>query len=88
MNKPANPPAFPSRNDVPMPGGGSYRDDRTGMTLRDWFTGQAIGEAMRYAFTNTRMVNNIICLPEEHAAKIAASVADALLAQRERDGGE
>lgn len=34
--------AFPSRCDRPYPGGGSYRDDRPGMTLRDYFAAKAM----------------------------------------------
>lgn len=38
---PENPSAFPSRVDEPMLGGGSYRNDRPGMTLRDYFAAHA-----------------------------------------------
>lgn len=42
MSDELNPAAFPSRVDRPLRGGGGYRDDRAGMSLRDWFAGQAI----------------------------------------------
>ena len=50
-----------------------------GMTLRDWFAGQALPEAMRWAFNNA----NDDFLPEEWASKIAFATADAMLAERE-----
>jgi len=34
--------AFPSRRDRPYPSGGCYRDDRPGMSLRDYFAAKAI----------------------------------------------
>lgn len=74
----ANPPAFPKT------GRTSVNGDHDGMTLRDWFAGQAIGEAARHAFDNMDAGVNLGKLPEEWAAQIAYRLADELLAQREQ----
>jgi len=66
----ANPPAFPRS-------GGRLVKDQEGMTLRDYFAGQALtGWLARLApnsVTDTRVV-----------AKDAYAFADAMLAERER----
>jgi hypothetical protein len=68
-----NPPAFPSRYEVDMGGGARRRDDRPGMSLRDYFAGQALaGMAGRLS----------------DASNVAAGAyrfADAMLAAREED---
>ena len=35
-------PAFPQNVFTPMPGGGGHWSHHGGMTLRDWFAGQAL----------------------------------------------
>ena len=75
MGKIDNPPAFPRTGQ----GFGNPNYDEAGMTLRDWFAGQALPEAMRWAFNNA----NDDFLPEEWASKIAFATADAMLAERE-----
>lgn len=59
--------------------GRDHDDDGTGMSLRDWFAGQAL------AMTAPAYVN----LPEsaEILARRCYAVADAMLAERERAGG-
>lgn len=76
MSASENPPAFPV----------SSIDGFTqhGMDLRDWFAGQAIGEAARHAFDNMDAGGNLGKLPEEWAAQIAYRLADELLARREK----
>ncbi len=66
MSAPKNPPAFPSvcLNDP------CHEASVPGMTLRDWFAGQALKECIaQYQGT-------------EDAAEVAYNYADAMLAQR------
>jgi hypothetical protein len=72
MSAPENPAAFASIREYPMTGGGSYRDDVPGMTLRDWFAGQFVMGFRHSSVTHTR----------EHMAEEAYRMADALLAAR------
>lgn len=70
MSAPDNPPAFP-QTQWSMWGG----DGREGMTLRDWFAGQAL------------IANGPINWhPSDRAsaAQAAYAIADAMLAERER----
>jgi len=73
---PENPPAFP----VAVPTGFQFAHD--GMTLRDWFAGQVVVEAFAHARANVDKGSAIGVLPEEWAAQIAYSIADALLLAR------
>lgn len=54
-----------------------------GMSLRDWFAGQALA-GMR--FDNEFVQESVVAdqLPEERAARIAFRIADAMLASREQ----
>ncbi|MDR9052108.1 hypothetical protein [Burkholderia multivorans] len=70
-------PAFPSRRDVPYPGGGSHRDDRPGMTLRDYFAAKAIAGLL--ADPNVKLGED----RTDKVAVLAYSVADAMLRARE-----
>lgn len=74
----ANPPAFPSvcLGDPGRPA------SVQGMTLRDWFAGQALAGSMPYLLTSVDEAVNRGQLPEEWAAQIAFGFADALLAAR------
>ena len=54
--------------------------DRTGMTLRDYFAGQVIGNLEMFA-PNTR----VFAYLDEDAA-LAYRVADAMIAEREKGG--
>ncbi len=72
---PENPPAFP-KPDVYGADGFGIAQGQPGMTLRDWFAGQAlIGLAMKDPWRE----------PSQHAV-IAYSLADALLAARAEGG--
>lgn len=50
------------------------------MTLRDWFAGQALGEAAR----QTREADDVLCLPSTIAAT-AYEIADAMLEARKTE---
>lgn len=71
MSAPENPPAFP-------------RDERflghNGMSLRDWFAGQALREAVPLSASNDGTYD------VEDAASWAFAIADAMLAEREKGG--
>lgn len=71
-------PAFPGTFREDAPAGGSFLVQRGGMTLRDWFAGQAmLGLVARYGNDG-----------EIAAAKIAYEFADAMLAARVPPEGE
>ena len=72
----SNEPAFPVQDCAAF--------QYSGMTLRDYFAGQALAQAMRWAFTHPDAPQRADFLPEEWAAKIAYAHADALLIERER----
>lgn len=82
MSAPTYPPAFPPA--ITSTAAGDVYHGYDGMTLRDWFAGQAIGEAARHAFDNMDAGVNLGKLPEEWAAQIAYRLADELLAAREQ----
>lgn len=78
-----NPAAFPSRKDEPCIGGGSYRNDRPGMDLRDWFAGQALGGMLASHELLGIYANNEAGRPMQRAmASDAYKLADAMLAAR------
>jgi hypothetical protein len=88
-----NPPAFPSRRDEPLLGGGSYRNDRPGMSLRDWFAGQALIGRSFIVADATDDLTTASGLDLSTAAGMAAScyeLADAMLLARSpvSDNGE
>lgn len=76
---PDNPIAFP--HFVPD---GHYNGSLhyEGMSLRDWFAGQVMGFALVHAISDERSPMRDHNLPEEWAAQIAYSAADAMLAAR------
>lgn len=88
--KPFNPPAFPceARGDRSVPEEhdyiqtGIYNSKFPGMSLRDWFAGQALAATTRHAFEHAGAASLHNLLPEEWAAKMAYGVADAMLAAR------
>lgn len=74
MSAPENPPAFPE-----VPGDFNAYEGRAGMTLRDWFAGQALASVIAAlqrepAFDLERSLRL--------AARGAYIVADAMLAER------
>jgi hypothetical protein len=71
MTKPENPAAFPTT--APLDGWG---DPAQGMTLRDWFAGQALAGFM----ANKRRPTTIALDDAEWCYRIA----DAMLAEREK----
>lgn len=74
MSETENPPAFP-------------RDERylghNGMTLRDWFAGQALGYALDRDYGNDWGRSGRDHMPR--AAAHAYQIADAMLAAREQE---
>lgn len=85
MTQPENPSAFPvnTANDLNP---GAYGAE-PGMTLRDWFAGQAIGAVIRQcagdaAFGYPQGVESM----EQLFAGKAFAIADAMLAERAKGG--
>lgn len=81
-----NPRAFPLP-DERMPDGSGIREGSPGMTLRDWFAGQAIGSVVRQcagdaAFGYPDGVESM----EQLFAQKAFAIADAMLAERAKAG--
>ena len=74
-DKPENPLAFPRGSNGPV------HADELGMTLRDWFAGQAM--AGLTAACDSAGTWTTVCA-ETNAAVHAYAIADAMLAQRER----
>jgi hypothetical protein len=68
-------PAFPQTHAQPTPGGGIHYTHDGGMTLRDWFAGQAISGACSPAPDGWSIS------PSDHA-EWAYQMADAMLAAR------
>lgn len=81
MSEAENPPAFPSQ---PCgPDGLPTEEMQTGMTLRDWFAGQAIGAVIRQcagdaAFGYPEGISSM----EQLFASKAFAIADAMLSAR------
>ena len=68
-------PAFPCHTN-PLPG--KLANAPRGMTLRDWFAGQALSGYMAYSHPQS-----VVGIFPESAAKVAYECADAMLAARE-----
>jgi hypothetical protein len=78
MEKPNNQSAFPNEFFKKDTSAGIYYDKHPGMTLRDYFAGQAVtGKCFE-------IYSNGIFHAEEYA-KRAYQLADAMLAEREKD---
>ncbi|SLK04001.1 hypothetical protein [Novosphingobium mathurense] len=71
MRVPENPPAFPHE----LPSGGSV----SGMSLRDWFAGQALGGMLASEGDQSGYYHDAA-----FSAQRAYSLADAMLAERDR----
>lgn len=69
-------PAFPAQPIYQHPHGATGMSSQEGMTLRDWFAGQALG-GMLGGTPGSH-------LQEEACAKAAYSYADAMLAERSK----
>lgn len=76
MNKDDGGPAFPVTPDNCPTTTGMIERPSTGMTLRDWFAGQALAGLMAYPHSNDTWAD---------AAKRAWIMADAMLAARKDD---
>ena len=76
-------PAFPHVNPN-YDGNWNNEPQRGGMSLHDWYAGQALPAACTLAFANISQASSMDLLPEEWAAKIALSVADAMIAERDK----
>lgn len=74
-------PAFPTIHGYVD--SGSLKKKSEGLSLRDWFAGQALNACCTLAFGNIDQGSAIGLLPEEWAARIAYSVADNMLLARE-----
>ena len=83
MSGAENPPAFPVP-EVRMDGFG-ISEGSAGMTLRDWFAGQALPSAFNHARHNVEACTSVGRLPEEWAAQMAYGLADAMLAARQQE---
>lgn len=68
MSKPDGDPAFPKPS---VPG----RFEQDGMSLRDWFAGQAVSAAL----------TSLTLFTPEGMAKRCYEIADAMLAEREKE---
>lgn len=88
MNNPDNPPAFPTEWSTELKPGeaiqkGQFTAQFPGMTLRDWFAGQAV---------NALIAGHVASHPDHHIGEDdglhiavgAYRIADAMLAERKR----
>lgn len=73
-----NPPAFPSHAGDPNMSDPRNRISCGGMTLRDWFAGQALA-GLRGGLSGGYVPDSAEC---EEAATVAFRIADAMLAAR------
>jgi hypothetical protein len=76
-------PAFP-QHDLSAYGIGPCEDGNTGMTLRDWFAGQALAGVC----ANHAWGDNFRPSDAEHNARAAYACADAMLKARAAAGGQ
>ena len=61
----------------------AIEDEFGGMTLREWFAGQALAEAMRMVRETPGLPLQGMCA-EDTAADIAYGFADAMMAERDK----
>jgi len=88
MSDDRNPPAFPLVTAEYTLHGQQYRDWNAGMTLRDYFAGQAlIGSYIGgTGATVMEIATQDVAVAHKARAIHAYEVADAMLAQREKGG--
>lgn len=94
-NKPENPQVFPSLFGQLMPSGAGQIESGQGMTLRDYFAGQALAGILSspgefidfYSDRELNPVNGVTGMLDL-AAKVSYSYADAMLAAREKTNGQ
>ena len=79
MSKPENPPAFPETRE-------HLSESKPGMTLRDWFAGQALAGTManRDGRAWETAAKRLGVEPDAALARGMYVMADAMLAERER----
>ncbi len=85
MSKQDGGPAFPrpaseDRTSGTLPDGDRLVDEQAGMTLRDWFAGQALTAIV----PNEGWVQDKAGRPAQEAAEQAYLVADAMLVERDK----
>ena len=73
-------PAFPRQHTVANANDPAFKLGCEGMTLRDWFAGQALAGLLASIKDAEEILNNYA-----HAANEAWSYADAMIAERERE---
>ena len=81
-----NPPAFPNEQHETADGTWNQTFD-SGMSLRDWFAGQALHRALSATYYDRSDDSTRLVEGEEHekaAAQAAYRIADAMLAEREK----
>jgi hypothetical protein len=86
--KPSGGPAFPCLDDCEYESGHALYLSAEGMSLRDWFAGQAAEAFVSlYAYGSTDsqpQTNPASCAAE--VARLSYQLADAMLAEREKGG--
>jgi len=82
MSKKDGGPAFPNANEFPGEHGGTKV--YLGMTLRDWFAGQALGGWLSRGLTVDSTKDHISTIAVNHAFW-AYRCADAMMAEREKE---
>lgn len=81
MSKRDGGPAFPTLADVEYESGHALELDTSGMSLRDWFAGQALNGLIASIQPHERLTDHPL------AAKNCYAVADAMLAERAKPTG-
>jgi hypothetical protein len=86
MSEPENPPAFPNTWEDENEHGVRFRFVNNGMSLRDWFAGQAFPAVIGRDYPEWQLkawFGSRTCLTREKiAARAAYALADAMLAAR------
>lgn len=81
-------PAFPAQPIYQHPHGATGMSSQEGMTLRDWFAGQALGGMLAHGFLPTEAMLSDEPFSEKHAdnsyVACAYRIADAMLAERSK----
>lgn len=78
-------PAFPQHQFVPTGGGAGHWHQAGGMTLRDWFAGQALAGWLA-SFTDTPSHPGEKPETAARTAAVSYALADAMLTERAKGG--
>lgn len=82
-------PAFPSFHITEAPDGFSNTQSSGGLTIRDWFAGQAMAPAWNIVALVNQLQENPLATPSHsEVATVAYKMADAMLAEREKNDGQ